>query len=100
MDTLTKRKHGGQPGNLNAVGNWNALKSGKHSARLKAERWAQRQAEAAEERKRFEAWAAPIEARCRRQHAEILEQLRRERAELEAAEARQAAHLRRALCGS
>ena len=51
------------------VGNFNALKDGKRSPRKRAERWAARQAEWAEERARFAAWAAPIEARCRRQHA-------------------------------
>jgi hypothetical protein len=74
-----KRKRGGQPGNKNAVGNQNALKHGKYSPRIKAERLAERRAREAEERARFEIWVAPIEARCRLQHARIIEEPKRER---------------------
>ena len=73
--------------NKNAVGNQNALKHGKYSPRIKAERLAARQAAWAEERARFEAWVAPIRQACDAQHVRVLEEIRRERAELEAAEA-------------
>ena len=76
-----KRKRGGQPGNKNAVGNQNAFKHGRYSPRIKAERWAQRQAEAAAERERFAEWSGPILQRCRDQHRRVLEEIRRERAE-------------------
>jgi hypothetical protein len=75
-----KRRRGGQPGNINA------LKSGKWSERLKAAAAEARRARAEEERKRFEAWSAPIEARCRLQTARVLDELKRLRAEQEAAD--------------
>ena len=70
-----KRKRGGQPGNTNR------LVHGNRSKRVKAERMAARQAEWEEQRKKFEAWAGPIEARGRLQHARILAELEAERAE-------------------
>ena len=76
-----KRKRGGQPGNKNSLGHQNALKHGRYSPRIKAIRAAERRAREAEERKRFEAWVAPIRRRCRAQHASILAELERERAE-------------------
>jgi hypothetical protein len=74
-----KRKRGGQPGNKNAVGNQNALKHGKYSPRIKAERLAERRAREAEERARFEIWSAPIRQACDAQHARIIEELEAER---------------------
>jgi hypothetical protein len=79
------RRRGGQPGNTNA------LRSGKRSKRVKAERMAARRAEWQEERRKFEAWAAtipPID------YAGICAALERERLELEAAEDARAHHLK------
>ena len=79
------------------VGNFNALKHGERSPRIRAERWAARQAEWAEERRKFEIWSAPIRQACDAQHVRVLEEIRRERAELEAAEARRIAHLNKVI---
>jgi hypothetical protein len=39
MDTLTKRRRGGQPGNKNALGNQAAVKTGWYTKSAKALRW-------------------------------------------------------------
>ena len=80
LDQPNRRPRGGQ------IGNWNALKHGRRSPRIKAERLAARKAEWEEERKRFEQWSAPILARCQLQTARVLDELERLRAEQEAAE--------------
>ena len=49
-----KRKRGGQPGNKNSLGHQNALKHGRYSPRIKAERLAERRAKEAEERAKSE----------------------------------------------
>jgi hypothetical protein len=84
-----KRRRGAQPGNTNT------LRHGKYSARLRAIRMAERQAEQEEERRRFEAWSAPILERCRLQHERILAELEHERAEFEAAQNPALAELQR-----
>ena len=57
-----KRKRGGQPGNKNSLGHQNALRHGRYSPRIKAERLADRRAREAEARARFQAWVAPRRA--------------------------------------
>jgi hypothetical protein len=71
METLTKRAWRAT-GQSQRVGNWNALAASTARA-SKAERWAngrQRRPRA----QTFEGLGEAVEARCRRQHAEILEQ--------------------------
>jgi hypothetical protein len=75
LDQPVRCRRGGQ------IGNWNALKHGRRSARVKAERQAAWRAEWTARELAHLAWKAPIEERCKLQHAEIMEQLRRERAE-------------------
>ena len=73
---LTRTRRRGAP-----IGNFNALKHGRRSPRLRAVRAAERRAEAAEDQKRFEAWVAPREQAYRAQHARIIAEIERERAE-------------------
>ena len=89
---LPKRRKGGQPNNQNA------LKHGRYSPRVKAERlaaWrARHEEERREERRKADEWAAtipPID------YAGICDALERERRELEAAEDARAHHLKKIL---
>jgi hypothetical protein len=75
LDQLNRRRRGGQPGN------WNALKHGDRSKRVIEERRARWRAQWTQQELASLAWTAEVEARCRRQHAEIMEQIRAERAE-------------------
>ena len=75
MSEKPKRRRGAPDGNFNA------LRHGRRSPRICAVRLAERRAEAAEERRKFEEWSAPIQERCRAQHARIIAELERERAE-------------------
>jgi asparagine synthetase B (glutamine-hydrolysing) len=70
-----KRRRGGQPGN------WNALKHGDRSKRVIEERRAKWRAEWTARELAHLAWKAPIEERCRLQHAEVMAAIERERAE-------------------
>ena len=73
---LTKTRRRGAP-----IGNFNALKHGRRSPRIKAVGAAERRAAAAEERRKFEEWSAPILKACRDQHLRVMAQIERERAE-------------------
>ena len=80
-----KRKRGGQPNNRNA------LRHGRYSVRLKAERWAAGQAERDEARRREMEWFAS----CPKvDYASRIDELIRLRQQQEAEEARRVAHLR------
>jgi hypothetical protein len=86
MDTLTKRKRGGQPGNKNAVGNQNAVNHGRYTAAARAARearWAVWRAEWQERERRSALWIA---AQPKTDYGRIIDELKRLRREQEAAE--------------
>ena len=80
MDTLAKRKRGGQPGNRNAVGNQNAVKHGRYTAAAKAARLARLKEIREEERRRHAEWVKTISQVDYASRIEELKRLRAERA--------------------
>jgi hypothetical protein len=75
LDQPNRRRRGGQ------IGNWNALKHGERSKRVIAERRAKWRAKWTARELASLAWSSEVEERCRRQHEQVLEQLKAERAE-------------------